>query len=1057
MRHPGVGRRVIGSKARLNGMLGSNNGNGCSADSVCQSASISPPKYTRREYKMEHFGETRVDPYYWLRNRHDPEVRQLLLKENANMESVFATYGGKRLCRTLYNEMRARWKEDDVSLPYRDRGYWYYTRSVPNADHPLFCRRKVTHHNENFEDEASQFLAKDASATLPPFDDEVVFFDLNLFALEQKLEYVELGDMDISPNGLQLAVSIDCSNGREVYTIFVLDIVNVNYIQWLQQYSSLGRAWATTMAQSSFSIYQSPTSALVKDFNLKKTRVPGSKSTHVAGLLTERFGSCDGEGDSGPCCHDSPHEKDASKNTLKDSTDVSCPSCPFPSYAETHTAAFSSRRRKAPPSHKISRRVDVFDVADEVLWLSDTSFLYLALDERMRSHRVIFHDLTKPLDSTKSDIICYEEPDEAYWVSSLCFSADEQYVLFTTSSGSATEVYVGPCDAGVKRRVSGVPIVAGWPEEEDSESTSWSRTVPSMCESSSSSASSLSSTRESTARQRVTMFRFTSRAPQIEYDIDHHSSLFGETVGAWLVTLSGAPQEGINYSIGYVLDQDIVWDRHSTTSLCATSQWQPLFAYDPCISVEGVECTRDYLLFSVRRAASSTVLLLPVKTLWKRLSGVHTSNWSVVQPMSLRNDTFDLSCIACSPLGNLEEVCIPLAEWSHFGQQQQQLELMEGGTIHSLKSCTSDTAFCSAKWRVAVTHLIIPTVTLSFTFVEEQERKASVHVKQLYQSPVVGPPYKAEDYDATITWVPSDFAFSGSSSLQPLPTKEPVDPVRVPVYLCWKRSLFQRGTNPMLLTVYGSYGDCLDVEFESERLALLDRGFVWAAAGVRGGGELGTLWHEAGRKLQRATTVNDFVSVAHYVQNSGWCATGRLVTYGASAGAFVVTAAMNVAPQQQLAIIAAVPFVDCLTTLLDPTLPLTVSEWEEFGNPSESLEAYRIVRSISPIDNIPPVGVGLPHIFFLTAWQDTRVGYWESLAFTARLRERQVKERDLAIDAVDTNDSSSWFGSRRQVLLHFCDFGAGHGGASGRYQHLLEVAREYAFAILIQQTVCVCP
>ncbi|KEG07946.1 putative oligopeptidase B, putative,serine peptidase, clan SC, family S9A-like protein [Trypanosoma grayi] len=237
----------------------------------------------------------------------------------------------------------------------------------------------------------------------------------------------------------------------------------------------------------------------------------------------------------------------------------------------------------------------------------------------------------------------------------------------------------------------------------------------------------------------------------------------------------------------------------------------------------------------------------------------------------------------------------------------------------------------------------------------------------------------------------------------------------------------------MYLTVYGSYGECCDVEFESERLALLDRGFVWAAAAVRGGGECGIPWRDAGRKLQRATAVNDFLSVSRYLQDTGWCAAGRLVTSGASAGGFVVAAAMNVAPSLTRAVVASVPFVDCLTTLLDPTLPLTVCDWEEFGNPLEDAEAYRLLRAVSPMDNIPPAGVALPHVLLQTAWQDTRVGFWESFAFAARLRERE--------DAVATG----------RILLHHCEFGAGHGGASGRYERLKEIAREYAFAVLVQR------
>ncbi|ESS64598.1 oligopeptidase B [Trypanosoma cruzi Dm28c] len=221
----------------------------------------------------------------------------------------------------------------------------------------------------------------------------------------------------------------------------------------------------------------------------------------------------------------------------------------------------------------------------------------------------------------------------------------------------------------------------------------------------------------------------------------------------------------------------------------------------------------------------------------------------------------------------------------------------------------------------------------------------------------------------------------------------------------------------MLPSVYGSYGVCCDVVFENERLSLLDCGFVWGFAAVCGGSELGAAWRKTGCGLQRATSVKDFVSVSFYVQETGWCAAGQLVTHGSSAGVFVATAAMCVAPSLPLAVIALVPCVDCLTTLMDDILPLTVSNWEEFGNPRDDADAYRLL--------------------LLTAWHDTRVGFWESLAFTARLRAREMEE----------GAATRW-----RVLLHHCEFGAGHNGSSGRYDRLRETAREYAFALLIQQS-----
>ncbi|PWV02084.1 oligopeptidase b [Trypanosoma cruzi] len=286
----------------------------------------------------------------------------------------------------------------------------------------------------------------------------------------------------------------------------------------------------------------------------------------------------------------------------------------------------------------------------------------------------------------------------------------------------------------------------------------------------------------------------------------------------------------------------------------------------------------------------------------------------------------------------------------------------------------------------------VPTVFIECALEGEGEKLC---VRWLFGMGVGGKPYDADEYDATIVWVPSDYAFHGdkfTSPLRPIPTKNPVAVVRIPVYLCRKKALRSCGGNPMLLSVYGSYGECCDVVFENERLSLLDRGFVWGFAAVCGGSELGAAWHKAGCGLQRATSVNDFVSVSFYVQETGWCAAGQIVTHGSSAGVFVATAAMCVAPSLPLAVIALVPCVDCLTTLMDDSLPLTVSNWEEFGNPRDDADAYRLLRAMLPMDNIPSVGVALPHMLLLTAWHDTRVGFWESLAFTARLRAREMEE-----------------------------------------------------------------
>lgn len=346
------------------------------------------------------------------------------------------------------------------------------------------------------------------------------------------------------------------------------------------------------------------------------------------------------------------------------------------------------------------------------------------------------------------------------------------------------------------------------------------------------------------------------------------------------------------------------------------------------------------------------------------------------------------------------------------------------------------------------------------------------------------PRYDPADYDGVVVWVPSNYAFTERApcanghpphdahtsaptcptcdplrdaceaeadaalrgcdgggrrtrriALTPAPTALPAAVVRVPVFLCWRRDRFARGGNPLLLRVYGSYGDCSDVSFAATRLCLLDGGVVWAMAAVRGGGELGMSWRDAGRKLQRGTSVNDFISVAAYLADHRWCAPGQVISSGDSAGGFVVFAAMNYAPHVFGAVMGGVPFVDCLNTLLDDSLPLTVTEWDEFGNPASDAQSYHLLRALSPTESVPPSFARplFPHVMMLTSWSDTRVGHWESMKLTARLRE-------------------AWSGpsaEQGRVLLHYCDFDSGHGGATGRYAQLRDIAREYAFVLII--------
>ena len=228
---------------------------------------------------------------------------------------------------------------------------------------------------------------------------------------------------------------------------------------------------------------------------------------------------------------------------------------------------------------------------------------------------------------------------------------------------------------------------------------------------------------------------------------------------------------------------------------------------------------------------------------------------------------------------------------------------------------------------------------------------------------------------------------------------------------------------PCLLYGYGAYEASIDPAFSSLRLSLLDRGFVYAVAHVRGGGELGRRWYEDGKLAFKEHTFTDFVACARHLVNLGFTAPDRLAIRGASAGGLLIGAVLNEAPDLFAAAVAEVPFVDCLTTMLDDTLPLTVGEWEEWGNPEADAEAYRTIKAYSPYDNVRTVPY--PPIYVTAGLNDQRVGYWEPAKWVARLRAAHPQNR---------------------VLLR-TELGAGHAGPSGRYESWKEEALVVAFIL----------
>ncbi|WP_433022998.1 S9 family peptidase [Kribbella sp. CA-294648] len=250
------------------------------------------------------------------------------------------------------------------------------------------------------------------------------------------------------------------------------------------------------------------------------------------------------------------------------------------------------------------------------------------------------------------------------------------------------------------------------------------------------------------------------------------------------------------------------------------------------------------------------------------------------------------------------------------------------------------------------------------------------------------------------------------------------DGTRVPVSLVARKDVAKDGNAPVVLYGYGSYESSMDPWFSIPRLSLLDRGVVFAIAHVRGGGELGRSWYDNGKMLTKRNTFTDFIAVAEHLVEDGWSKPSRIVAQGGSAGGLLMGAVANLAPQAFGGIVAEVPFVDALTTILDPSLPLTVIEWEEWGNPLEDPEVYRYMKSYAPYENV--TAQQYPRILAITSLNDTRVFYVEPAKWVAKLRATATGEVD--------------------VLLK-TEMEAGHGGRSGRYDAWREVAFTLAWEL----------
>ncbi len=249
------------------------------------------------------------------------------------------------------------------------------------------------------------------------------------------------------------------------------------------------------------------------------------------------------------------------------------------------------------------------------------------------------------------------------------------------------------------------------------------------------------------------------------------------------------------------------------------------------------------------------------------------------------------------------------------------------------------------------------------------------------------------------------------------------DGTRIPLSLVYRKGMQQTGKNPCLLYGYGAYGICIDPSFSVHRLSLLDRGVVFAIAHIRGGSDLGIAWHKKGKFQHKKNTFTDFIACAEYLIKKQYTSSAHLSIKGGSAGGLLMGAVTNMRPDLFQAVVAEVPFVDVLNTMLDPSLPLTVREYEEWGNPQQE-KFYRAIKAYSPYDQVS--AKAYPHMLVTAGLHDPRVSYWEPAKWVAKLRDLKTDDH---------------------LLFLKTEMSAGHAGPSGRYAYLQDMAFQYAFLL----------
>ena len=314
----------------------------------------------------------------------------------------------------------------------------------------------------------------------------------------------------------------------------------------------------------------------------------------------------------------------------------------------------------------------------------------------------------------------------------------------------------------------------------------------------------------------------------------------------------------------------------------------------------------------------------------------------------------------------------------------------------------SNPDFDSQILRYGYSSLTTPSSIIDFNMDTQQKTV-------LKETEVLGGSFDKDNYESKRIWATAE------------------DGTKVPISMVYKKGMKMDGSNPFLMYAYGSYGATIDPYFSTTRLSLLDRGFIFAIAHIRGGQYLGRSWYEDGKLLKKKNTFTDFIDASKHVIDKGYTSSAHLYAQGGSAGGLLMGAVVNLAPELYNGVIASVPFVDVVTTMLDDTIPLTTGEYDEWGNPNNK-EYYQYMKSYSPYDNVK--AQYYPNMFVTTGLHDSQVQYFEPAKWVARLRELKTDDNVLYLDV---------------------NMDAGHGGASGRFEALKEVAKDYSFLLDLEQ------